>query len=95
MYMKPYLQYLFYPKTVLVPSFFWTSRIDKSHFGADIAIQWYGAASSCHPVFYDLCKHLIYFLRCKVKRHVFLSCREAFASDMHSHMPNQTASCFG
>ena len=49
MYMKPYLQYLFYPKTVLVPSFSWTSRIDKSHFGADIAIQWYGAASSCHP----------------------------------------------
>ena len=42
MYMKPYLQYLFYPKTVLVPSFFWTSRIDKSHSGADIAIQWYG-----------------------------------------------------
>ena len=42
MYMKPYLQYLFYPKTVLVPSFSWTSRIDKSHSGADIAIQWYG-----------------------------------------------------
>ena len=40
--MKPYLQYLFYPKTVLVPSFSWTSRIDKSHSGADIAIQWYG-----------------------------------------------------